>query len=174
MTQHDEVNKPPAPKKLTKIPEGKMVGGVCTGLADYLSIDVTVVRLGVAVVSLITGGAGIIAYIVGMIVIPERGAEGSVPPPPAALRTAALRTAALRTAALRTAALRTAALGTGGLTARGLRTTWPAGLMPCRPRCCNPYSHSIVAGGLLVMSSTTRFTSRTSLVMRVLIRSSTS
>lgn len=36
------------------------------------------------------------------------------------------------------------------------------------------YSHSIVPGGLLVMSSTTRLTSRTSLVMRVEIRASTS
>ena len=36
------------------------------------------------------------------------------------------------------------------------------------------YSHSIVAGGLLVMSSTTRLTSGTSLVIRVEIRASTS
>ncbi|MDT5009830.1 MAG: hypothetical protein QOH57_1447 [Mycobacterium sp.] len=36
------------------------------------------------------------------------------------------------------------------------------------------YSHSIVPGGLLVMSSTTRFTSDTSLVIRVEMRSSTS
>ena len=43
-------------------------------------------------------------------------------------------------------------------------------LDPARVR----YSHSIVAGGLLVMSSTTRFTSSTSLVIRVLIVSSTS
>jgi phage shock protein PspC (stress-responsive transcriptional regulator) len=81
MSQHDELNRPPI-KKLTRIPEGKMVAGVCTGLADYLSIDVSLVRVGVAVVSFITGGAGVIAYIAGMIVIPERGAEGSVPPPP--------------------------------------------------------------------------------------------
>lgn len=37
-----------------------------------------------------------------------------------------------------------------------------------------PHSHSMVPGGLLVMSSTTRLTSGTSLVMRVEIRSSTS
>lgn len=37
-----------------------------------------------------------------------------------------------------------------------------------------PYSHSMVPGGLDVTSSTTRFTSRTSLVIRVEIRSSTS
>ena len=36
------------------------------------------------------------------------------------------------------------------------------------------YSHSMVPGGLLVMSSTTRLTSDTSLVMRVEMRSSTS
>ncbi|MCP2272449.1 hypothetical protein LV75_004975 [Actinokineospora diospyrosa] len=36
------------------------------------------------------------------------------------------------------------------------------------------YSHSMVPGGLLVTSSTTRFTSATSFVIRVEIRSSTS
>lgn len=36
------------------------------------------------------------------------------------------------------------------------------------------HSHSMVPGGLLVMSSTTRLTSDTSLVMRVEMRSSTS
>ena len=41
---------------------------------------------------------------------------------------------------------------------------------PVRPR----HSHSIVPGGLLVMSSTTRLTSGTSLVIRVEIRVSTS
>lgn len=37
-----------------------------------------------------------------------------------------------------------------------------------------PYSHSIVAGGLLEMSYTTRFTPRTSLMIRVEIRANTS
>lgn len=39
---------------------------------------------------------------------------------------------------------------------------------------CSAYSHSIVAGGLLVISRVTRFTSRTSLVIRVEILASTS
>ena len=42
------------------------------------------------------------------------------------------------------------------------------------PRTSTGYSHSMVPGGLLVMSSTTRLTSATSLVMRVEMRSSTS
>ena len=43
-----------------------------------------------------------------------------------------------------------------------------------RPTRTPDHSHSMVPGGLLVMSSTTRLTSRTSLVMRVEMRSSTS
>ena len=39
---------------------------------------------------------------------------------------------------------------------------------------CSLYSHSMVPGGLLVMSSATRFTPGTSLMMRVLMRSSRS
>ena len=39
---------------------------------------------------------------------------------------------------------------------------------------CSGYSHSIVAGGLLVISRVTRFTSRTSLVIRVEILARTS
>jgi hypothetical protein len=43
-----------------------------------------------------------------------------------------------------------------------------------RAQNAGPYSHSIVPGGLLVTSSTTRLTSATSLVIRVEMRSSTS
>ncbi len=81
MSEYHEVDHPPV-KKLTRVPEGKMVAGVCTGLADYFSIDVTLVRLGAVVATLITVDAGIIAYIIGMIVIPERGADVPPPPPP--------------------------------------------------------------------------------------------
>ena len=42
----------------------------------------------------------------------------------------------------------------------------------CHPT--RPYSHSIVAGGLLLMSYTTRFTPFTSLMMRVEMRASSS
>ena len=51
----------------------------------------------------------------------------------------------------------------------------PAGIfvLECGGR-TGRYSHSMVAGGLEVTSSTTRLTSRTSLVMRVEIRASTS
>ena len=63
-------------KKLYKVEEGKMLCGVCTGLAEYLRMDVNVVRI-VTVVSAFFGGAGLAAYIAAAILLPfEDEAEG--------------------------------------------------------------------------------------------------
>ncbi len=50
--------------------KNKMLGGVCAGIAEYLEVDPTVIRLGCALVSLMAG-AGLIAYIVAWIIIPD-------------------------------------------------------------------------------------------------------
>ena len=60
----------PRPKRLVRIPEGGMFGGVCNGLGAYLNIDVTLIRIGFVIVVLVTQGAGIIGYIIAMFVIP--------------------------------------------------------------------------------------------------------
>lgn len=57
-------------KKLYRSYKDKMLGGVAGGLAEYFSIDPTLVRL-IFVISLFVGGAGIIAYIILWIVVPE-------------------------------------------------------------------------------------------------------
>jgi phage shock protein C len=62
----------PAPKKLTRNTSTKMVAGVCSGLADYLNVDPTLVRLGMVALTIVTGGVGAVAYVAGWIVIPER------------------------------------------------------------------------------------------------------
>lgn len=59
------------PKKLYRIMEGKMLCGVCTGLADYFALDVSIIRL-IFVVATLAGGAGIIAYIAAAFIIPEK------------------------------------------------------------------------------------------------------
>ena len=56
-------------KRLYRIEEGKMVAGVCGGVAEYFNIDPTVVRLGWALVSAFAG-AGIVAYIAAAIIMP--------------------------------------------------------------------------------------------------------
>ncbi len=56
-------------KKLTKS-SNRMICGVCSGIGEYLGIDPTVVRL-LWVIFTFMGGAGLLAYIVAAIIIPE-------------------------------------------------------------------------------------------------------
>lgn len=58
-------------KRLYRIEDGKMVEGVCGGVAEYFNIDPTVVRLGWALVSCFAG-AGIVAYIAAAIIMPVK------------------------------------------------------------------------------------------------------
>ncbi|MDK2896576.1 MAG: hypothetical protein PWP04_696 [Candidatus Atribacteria bacterium] len=57
-------------KKLYRSRQDRMLGGVCGGIADYFEVDTTLVRL-IAVVLAIFGGAVVIAYLIGWIIIPE-------------------------------------------------------------------------------------------------------
>jgi phage shock protein PspC (stress-responsive transcriptional regulator) len=50
----------------------------CAGVADYFGIDVTLVRAIVAVVSVITGGAGVLAYLAAWVIIPGEGEKTSI------------------------------------------------------------------------------------------------
>lgn len=58
-------------KKLYKSSTDKKLCGVCGGIAKYFNIDPTIVRLGAAVLTVISVGTGLIAYIVAAIVIPD-------------------------------------------------------------------------------------------------------
>ena len=57
-------------KKLYRSRSDKKIAGVCAGLAQYLGVDVTIIRLLVVLLTLFVGG-GLIAYIVCALVIPE-------------------------------------------------------------------------------------------------------
>src|SRR5471032_134117 len=60
-----------APRRLYLIHEGAMLGGVCMGLAAYLHIDVTIIRIVFLVLALLTGGGFALAYLVLAFVIPS-------------------------------------------------------------------------------------------------------
>src|SRR5580700_9658161 len=59
-----------APKRLYQIREGAMLSGVCTGLAAYLNIDVTIVRIVFVLLTLLTTGIWILVYLGLMLAIP--------------------------------------------------------------------------------------------------------
>ena len=63
---------------LVRTRDGRMLAGVCAGVADYLGLDVTLARVIWAVVSVITGGAGVLAYLVAWIIIPDEGQKSSL------------------------------------------------------------------------------------------------
>lgn len=58
-------------KRLYKSTQDRAIMGVCGGIAEYFEIDSVIVRL-LAVIFTLMGGAGILAYIIAAIVIPER------------------------------------------------------------------------------------------------------
>lgn len=58
-------------KRLYRIEEGKMLCGVCGGIAEYFRIDPTLVRLGFAVFACM-GFSGVAAYIIAAIIIPPK------------------------------------------------------------------------------------------------------
>jgi len=58
------------PKKLYQIREGAMIAGVCNGIAAYLGLDVTVVRVACVILTFLTGGFWILLYLVIMILVP--------------------------------------------------------------------------------------------------------
>ncbi len=58
-------------KKLYLSEKDKKIAGVCGGIAEYLGVDSTVVRLFWVLFSL-AYGVGILAYLIAWFVIPKR------------------------------------------------------------------------------------------------------
>ena len=65
-------------KVLVRSRKGRMVAGVCAGAAGHFGWDVTTVRAVVAIVSVLTGGAGVLAYLAAWALIPVEGENTSI------------------------------------------------------------------------------------------------
>jgi phage shock protein PspC (stress-responsive transcriptional regulator) len=65
-------------KILARSQKGRMVAGICAGIADYSGLDVTLVRVIVAVVSVLTGGTGALAYLAAWLLLPGEGGKNSI------------------------------------------------------------------------------------------------
>ena len=59
-------------KILTRSKSNRMIAGVCAGLADYLNVDPTVVRLLFVLGFFAVHGGILIAYLIMAIVTPEQ------------------------------------------------------------------------------------------------------
>ena len=70
---------PPQPRRLMRDPSNKVIGGVCSGVAKYLNMDVNLVRVLTVIISLFTGVL-IVLYLIALFVLPEEGAQPPQPP----------------------------------------------------------------------------------------------
>lgn len=65
------MNDVPQTRRLTRRRDDRMVAGVCSGVADYLHLDPTLVRLLAVVAAIFSMGAVAVAYVAAWILMPE-------------------------------------------------------------------------------------------------------
>jgi phage shock protein PspC (stress-responsive transcriptional regulator) len=70
----------PRTSRLTRSSSDKFIGGVAGGLGDYFGVDPIIFRIGFAI-SVLFSGAGLIAYLVMLAVLPAEDAEDRTPVP---------------------------------------------------------------------------------------------
>jgi phage shock protein C len=74
----DDPSSPTATKRLYRSPNDRVIAGVCGGLGEYFAIDPVWFRIGFVVLA-IAGGAGILAYLIMWLVVPQQP-DGYVAP----------------------------------------------------------------------------------------------
>ena len=68
--QNEQRGAADTPRRLYRIHEGAMIAGVCNGIAAYVNIDPTLVRLAFVLLTMFWG-TGLLVYVVMAIVVPE-------------------------------------------------------------------------------------------------------
>lgn len=68
---------PHRPRRLERARSGRMIAGVCEGLGRYFDVDPVIFRIAFAVAA-VAGGAGVLAYVVAVLVIPEEGSRRAI------------------------------------------------------------------------------------------------
>jgi phage shock protein C len=58
-------------KRLTRSREDRMLAGVCGGIADYLEVDPTIVRLVAVLLGIFSAGTALFGYLIAAIIVPE-------------------------------------------------------------------------------------------------------
>jgi phage shock protein C len=69
-------------RKLTRSETDRMIAGVCGGVAEYFSVDPTLVRV-VFVLLAVFGGGGLIVYAAMWLLVPPASEVTTLPAPPA-------------------------------------------------------------------------------------------
>jgi phage shock protein PspC (stress-responsive transcriptional regulator) len=71
----------PQPRRLLRSRSDRVIGGVCGGLGRYFNVDPIIFRIG-AVVLAFVGGAGLLAYLAALLLIPSEDSTAAADVPP--------------------------------------------------------------------------------------------
>jgi phage shock protein PspC (stress-responsive transcriptional regulator) len=66
---------PPAPRRLLRTRDDRVLGGVCSGQARYFNVDPLIIRIA-AVALIFVGGFAVIAYVAALLLVPEDDGTG--------------------------------------------------------------------------------------------------
>ena len=69
------------PKTLTRSTTDRWFGGVAGGIAQYFNVDPVLTRVGFVATTLFTGGAGILAYLAMLVIMPSEDKAPQSPLP---------------------------------------------------------------------------------------------
>jgi phage shock protein PspC (stress-responsive transcriptional regulator) len=58
-------------RRLVRRTDERMIAGVCSGIADYTGVDVTVIRLAAVIGAVLGFGTLIVAYLVAWVLMPQ-------------------------------------------------------------------------------------------------------
>jgi phage shock protein PspC (stress-responsive transcriptional regulator) len=69
----------PQPRRLLRARSDRVIGGVCAGLGRYFNVDPIIFRIGAIVLALV-GGAGLLAYLAALLLIPSDDSPAAAEP----------------------------------------------------------------------------------------------
>jgi len=58
-------------KRLYRSAKNKIIAGVCSGIGEYYGIDPVVIRLVWVILTLVSFGFGVLAYLIAWMIIPR-------------------------------------------------------------------------------------------------------
>jgi len=65
------------PRLLRRANQGRIFGGVASGVAKYFAVDVTLVRVALVALAFL-GGAGVPLYLAAWVLVPEEGSNTAI------------------------------------------------------------------------------------------------
>lgn len=71
------MNNNPDARRLERSRSDRLIAGVCGGIGEYFSLDANLVRI-LLVIACFFGGAGLLVYAVGWLLMPAAGEDTSI------------------------------------------------------------------------------------------------